>query len=194
MVASLRGGGLVDRRFILRPCFAANWPQTVRAFVAISCACGFIAVGFALAGFWPVLAFAGLELAALGVALYASARRSLDCEVVRITEREIEIERGRGRPQQRWVLQRAWTEVVLTSPARHGRESELSLRSRGESIVLGTFLGDEERRALAVALHRAIGPMAAAAPLEAGGGRREVPAEDPQSRVHGRAGSNPFGE
>jgi uncharacterized membrane protein len=194
MEASMRGADLGDRRFVLRPCFAADWPQTVRAFVAISVACGSIAIAFALAGYWPILAFAGLELAALGAALYVSARRSLDCEVVRVTEREIEIEKGRGRPQQRWVLQRAWTEVVLTLPAGSARSSELTLRSRGQRVVLGGFLDEEERRALARALHRVIGPMAEAAPLEADDDRPEMPAGDSLTRVHGRAGSNPFGE
>ncbi len=177
MEASLRGGGLCDRRFILRPCFAADWPQTVTAFLAISFVCGSIAIGFAILGFWPILAFAGLELAALGGALYASARRSLDREVVHITEAEIEIEKGRGRPQQRWVLQRAWTEVALAPPGRRGHGSELSLRSRGERVVLGEFLEDGERRALAAALHRAIGPMAVATPLKADAGTPEVPAD-----------------
>lgn len=154
-----------DRHFVLQPCFAVNWPQTVRIFVAICVVCGGIAVAFALLGFWPILPFAGIELAALGTALYVSGRRSLDREVIHITEREVAIEKGRRRPERRWRLARAWTEVVLLPPVHRWREPRLALRSRGELIEVGAFLADAERRSLAQALRRHIGPMAVAAPL-----------------------------
>ena len=45
-----------------------------------------VAVGFALAGYWPILPFAGLELLALGAALRWSLREGQRRELIRVDE------------------------------------------------------------------------------------------------------------
>lgn len=183
------------REFILRPCFAANWPQTVRIFVGMSVVCGGIALFFASMGFWPIVPFAGLELLALGVALYLSARRSLDREVIRVTEDVVYIEKGRGRVESTRRLPRAWTEVVLTPPRHRTHESRLALRSGGMEVALGEFLAAGERHSLARELAGCIGPMSVSRPLthagssEIVGGRREA-----RVRIRDGDGFKPFGE
>ncbi len=148
------------RCFVLAPNLAPDWGQTMRIFVGISVVCLGIALVCTWFGFWPVLPFAGIELTALGIALYVSARRSLDREVVHVGNGRVRIEKGRGRVEQSWELEQAWTEVVLRQMPRRWEETQLVLRSRGQEVILGGFLELEERRSLARELGRCIGPMA----------------------------------
>ena len=47
-----------------------------RGFFVVTCVLAFtIGGGFAIAGFWPVLPFAGIEMAVLGIALRLSMQR-----------------------------------------------------------------------------------------------------------------------
>ncbi len=148
------------RRFVLAPNIAPNWGQTMRIFAALSTVCLGIALVCTYLGFWPVLPFAGLELTALGIALYVSARRSLDREIIQVSGGDIHIEKGRGRAESRLHLERAWTEVRLRRLPRRWGETQLVLRSRGREVTLGSFLDADERRSLARELSRCIGPMA----------------------------------
>jgi uncharacterized membrane protein len=149
---------------VIRPDFAVDWPQTVRIFIGMATVTLGIALGFAVMGYWPILPFAGLEVAALGVALYASARRSLDTQVLRLNADWLLIEKGRRRPEQRWQFQRAWAEVVLEPSAGSG--VRVVIRSRGEAVEVGEFLAPEARRGLARELRSWIGPMGSAVPAD----------------------------
>lgn len=149
------------RRFVLRPNVAVNWRQTLRLFVIAAIGLLGIGIAFAVVGLWPVLPFTWLELAALGAALYLTARRGREAQVVRIFADAVEIEKGRRRPERHWRLERIWSEVVLCEPSHPWYPRRLVIRSRGEQIELGEFLSEEEREGLACELHRWIGPMAA---------------------------------
>lgn len=148
------------RRFVLAPNVAPDWRQTMRIFAGISFVCLAIALTCTWFGFWPVLPFAGIELMALWAGLYISARRSLDREVIHIEGGAVRVEKGRGRAEHRWELDRAWTEVVLKRLPRRWEHTQLVLRSRDRQVTLGEFLEPEERRSLARELSRCIGPMA----------------------------------
>lgn len=153
---------------VLRPAFRANWPQTVRLLISLSLVSGGIAAAFGVAGFWPILPFAGLELGALWVALYVSAQRSLEVEVIRIAATTVDIEKGRRALESNWRFERVWSEVVLKPPRHPWYPSRLIIRSRGRMVELGRFLGEEERQDLARRLHSLLGPMATV------GGAREA--------------------
>lgn len=146
---------------VIRPGFAVDWPQTVRIFVSMAVTPLLLGIAFAAMGYWPILPFAGLEVTALGVALYVSARRSLDREVLRRVGDRLYIEKGRGRPQRCWQFQLAWSEVVMRPGA--GGQERVYVRSRGEAVELGEFLDEEARGRLAEELRAWIGPMGSAA-------------------------------
>lgn len=101
-------------------------------------------------GFWPVLPFAGLELAALGWALATSLRRSRYREVVTIGEDRICIESGmagRG-PSSRIEWPRVWTRAWL-EPDKDGRpDRQLVMGRGGQRVLLGQYLTEEERKAV----------------------------------------------
>lgn len=106
-------------------------------------------------GFWPVLPFAGLELGLLGWALHHSMQRSRYREVVSLTEDTVRIEFGEAGTGARSKLEmpRYWTRVVLEWVGQ-GRikTSRLVLTCSGNRVVIGQFLTDEERKALAARL------------------------------------------
>lgn len=151
---------LSRRRFVLAPNIAPNWPQTVRIFMGLSAVCLGIGVVCAWYGLWPILTFAGLEVMALGAALYVSARRCLDREVIDIQGNRIRIETGRGRVEKVWEMDRAWTQVELRPVSYRWDEKQLVLCSREREVILGSFLDPEEKVSLARELKRCVGPMA----------------------------------
>lgn len=107
----------------------------------------------AIHGFWPVLPFAGLELAAVGWALAVSMRRNRYREVVSFERDRVRIEFGvvgRGASAQ-VELPRAWTRAWIErdSEQRHA-PTRLVLGSSGQRVIVGRCLTDDEREALAV--------------------------------------------
>lgn len=152
--------GSVERRFVLAPNLAPNWGQTMRIFLLLSSVCMSIALVCAWFGLWPVIPFAGLEIIALGTGLYVSARRSLDREVIDVDGGVLRVQKGRGRAEHTWHMERTWTEVVLRRLPKRWGETQLVLRSRDLEVIIGGFLDAEERSSLARELKRCIGPMA----------------------------------
>lgn len=151
-----RGG----RRFLLRPDFGANWRQTVTLYVVLAVLALTVAVALAVAGFWPVLPFAGLELALLGWALYVSARRGSERQVIWVGPTTVEVQTGHRGPERSWTFERSWTEVRLLRSGHSWYPGRLLLRSRGQELEIGHFLHEEERVWLARELTNCIGPMA----------------------------------
>lgn len=150
-----------ERLFDLRPNAGVYWRQTLVIFLMLSVVCLGVATAFAFAGFWPILPFAGLEVVALGAALYVSARRGDYREVIRVGPERIRIEKGRRTPEQTWEFSRAWSTVELQRSPLRLHPARLLIRSGGDQVECGAFLTDEERESLASELIECIGPMAA---------------------------------
>jgi len=108
-------------------------------------------------GFWPVLPFAGAELALLGWALHASLERRHHRQHITVTEREVSVESHRKGSCQQVVFPRHWARVKLRRPAARMHPSRLVIESHGRQCELGSFLTEEERRGLALRLQRLIG-------------------------------------
>lgn len=101
-------------------------------------------------GYWPVLPFAGLELAALGWALWASMRRSRFREVITVAADKLRIESGMaGRGASACIeWPRVWTRAWL-EPDTNGRSDQILVIARGgQRVVLGRFLTQDERKAV----------------------------------------------
>jgi uncharacterized membrane protein len=125
-----------------------------------------IAIVFAVQGFWPILPFAGLELAALGLALWVTQRRNRYREVISVTDEQICIDVGmigQG-AQARVEMPRAWASVRIgPGPHRHS-PTELTLEYCGQRVSIGRCLTDEERARLAARLRELLRPAWRAAP------------------------------
>lgn len=129
-----------------------------RLFFASACVLPFGMGGFlALKGFWPILPFAGLEMALLAWALKVSLERRFHSQTITLTESDVRIE-SRGRlSADRVVFPRHWAQVKLRRPAASLHPSRLTIESHGRQCELGSFLTEEERRGLALRLARLIG-------------------------------------
>ncbi len=117
-----------------------------------------IALGFYVTGLWLVLPFSGLEMLALGAALYAGAWRGERCEVISISERAVAVEKGRRCPDERHEFQRGWAHVILQSSTNNWYPSRLLIRSHGREVEVGAFLNEQERQGLAEELAQAMTP------------------------------------
>ena len=117
-----------------------------------------IAGSFAVLGYWPILPFAGLELALLGWGLFVSLRRGQQREVIQIDPHRIIVEQSWGKRRMLHDFQTPWTRVELVSSRNRGWPSRLLLNSMGRQVEIGQFLTEPERKGLARRLGTVIGP------------------------------------
>lgn len=116
-------------------------------------------------GYWPVLPFAGLELAVLGYALWSVQRGGRYREVVRISERTVVVEKGQLSPEERVEFDRHWSRVELRRRSAANSLTRLELSSQGSRCELGRCLSETERQGLARRLNECIGPLNASPDL-----------------------------
>jgi len=110
-----------------------------------------IAGGFAAAGAWLIIPFAGLEVAALMTAAAVFLRRAGDFERVAVCGDRILVEvRERGLAEQ-FEFHRGWARVVT------GKSGMPALRSHGRTVEIGRYCGEEGRQQLARELQRRLG-------------------------------------
>ena len=105
-------------------------------------------VGFAFAGAWMILPFSGLEVLALGWALYYVSCHANDYECIVISGSSMVVEIRNHRAVRRVEFQRYWVHVVVLPASLQGR-CRVWVRARGQEAELGKFVNDDERMALA---------------------------------------------
>jgi uncharacterized membrane protein len=129
-----------------------------RVFFALACVVPLGVAGFlTLRGFWPVLPFAGLEMALLAWALAVSLERRFHRQTITVSERDVRIESRERAHCEQVVFPRHWAQVKLRRPAARLHPSRLTIESHGRQCELGSFLTEEERRGLAARLQGLIG-------------------------------------
>lgn len=158
VIAEEERRGVVFCRYVVRPNRSLTWAQAAALFGLCTLVSLGIGVAFHLRGLPLVLPFSGLEMLALGAALYVSMRRGSRQEVISIGPERVTLERGYRYPHEVQHLPRAWVQVVLESPPGRWHPSRLKLRSHGREVEIGTFLTEDERRALGAELARRLAP------------------------------------
>lgn len=132
--------------------------RTARIFIATVAMGTFsVAAFFSLLGFWPILPFAGLEIALLTWAVRASMRKGQERETILITADSITVQCYSVRGECSSVFPRHWARVRLHAPRAALHPSRLVIESRGRACELGRFLTEGERRSLAVRLQQLVG-------------------------------------
>jgi len=122
-------------------------PQGRRWFLAALISTTFaVATAAMLIGAWPVMPFAGLEVALVLLAFHVVRLHDGDFERLEIGEHEVRIEARVAADATSFVAQRAWARVVVRE---HGRRCTLGLAYAGRTVPLGRLLSDEGRRRLA---------------------------------------------
>ena len=101
-----------------------------------------VATGFAAAGAWLIIPFAGIEIAGLAAASWLILRRSGDFERLAVRGDRVMFEiRERGRAQQ-FEFNRCWAKVISSGAGN------VALRSHGREVAIGRYCGEESRRLL----------------------------------------------
>jgi len=109
-----------------------------------------IAAGFSLIlGAWPILPFAGLEMAVLYLAFRYMDCHAADYERITIRGSEVAIEVHEGKHLTHLELNRHWAQIVCEADG-----SRLALRSHGREIEVGRHLCVEQRLDMARELRR----------------------------------------
>ncbi|QHI99401.1 DUF2244 domain-containing protein [Xylophilus rhododendri] len=99
-----------------------------------------------------VTTFAGLELAAVGVAFLVYARHATDGERISLTDARLVIERETAGRLERAEFRREWVRV---EPAE-GDGSLIRVSAQGKSVVVGRYVRPELRPALATEIRKAL--------------------------------------
>ena len=109
-----------------------------------------IAAGFSLVfGAWPILPFAGIEMAVLYAAFRYVDVHAADHERITIRGNTVSIEVHEAKSVVRREMNRYWARVVCAADGSH-----LSLRSHGHDTEIGRYLCEAERREMARELAR----------------------------------------
>jgi uncharacterized membrane protein len=123
----------------------ANTVKLVCALALVSMAVG---LGFALAGAWMVLPFAGLEIIAVAYAFYYITVRAGDYESITIEGDRVVVEKHGYRESVEVVFQRYWAQISMREQL-NGRAA-LFIGSHGKEVEFGrSFMTDEQRTELA---------------------------------------------
>lgn len=133
-------------------------PRGAVLFFGTVCVATFgVALLMTLRGFWPVLPFAGLEMAFLGWALHTSLQRRHHRETITVSDGDVRIECHDRSHSTEVVFPRHWARVKLRRPHSRLHPSCLTIESHGRRCEVGSFLTEQERRGLAQRLERLIG-------------------------------------
>lgn len=105
-----------------------------------------IGIGFALFGAWPVLPFAGLEIAALAAAFHVNARHATDYERIALSDGALEVEIRDANRIERYRFNSHWVRLIATEASWGVR---LTIRSHGRELEIGRHLDAPGRELLA---------------------------------------------
>jgi uncharacterized membrane protein len=113
----------------------------VFALLALSSLC--IAAGFALAGAWLILPFAGLEVLALGAAFIVNARHATDFERFEVSAGRLTVEIAEADRVARYELDPRVAKLRLEK--KDGFGARVMLRTPGRDFEVGRHLDAEAR-------------------------------------------------
>jgi uncharacterized membrane protein len=129
---------------VARPNQSASWRANLWLLLLLSIPVLAIAIVFALLGAWLILPFAGLELLALGAALYRVSRKVQYRHVITVSDDSVYVDKGYDCPLQHWRFARESTGLAVTTERHPWDGPALCMQDRHESVRLGEFLNRED--------------------------------------------------
>ena len=113
---------------------------------SISFICVGIATVFYFFGAYLILPFAGIEIAILLIAFYLSFKWSSRKELIYISQEVVKIEKGIHKAEYLWEEFRTFTSFQIEKDAN--KSLRLSFRSKGDDIIVGDFLNEDDKNIL----------------------------------------------
>lgn len=108
-----------------------------------------VGVGATALGAWPVMPFAGLEIALVALAFRELGRHDADFERLEIGGHEVRVEAREAQRVTQFVAHLPWARVVV---GERGTRCTLRLAYAGRTVPLGRMMSDEGRRRFAESL------------------------------------------
>lgn len=139
-------------QWVLRRNCSLTPRQMLTAYLSVCIVSLAVAAGFFWLGAGMVLAFAGLELLALGFALLVHARHATDREMITLAGDALQVEHRCGNSVERMAFRTAWVRVEPV----HGEGSLLELSGQGQHVRVGRYVRPELRGSLAQELRCAL--------------------------------------
>jgi uncharacterized membrane protein len=122
-------------------------PQALAVLLALTAVLAFgIGIAFALYGAWPILPFAGLEIAALAAAFYLNGRHAADYERIALEGGLLVVEVRDGERVAQHRFNPHWVRVEVSGTPR---DVYLALRAQGRELEIGRHLDAPGRERLA---------------------------------------------
>ena len=142
MVSMDQVGG--EKVIIAKPNHSSSWRHNLWLLGALAVPSLGAGIVFALMGAWPILPLAGLELAALGSALYWVNWKLEYRHVIRLNEDFITVDKGYFVPKRSWQFERHQSALRVVPEPYHWQGPALSLHDRLSETRIGDFLNREE--------------------------------------------------
>ena len=155
--ASLRFGradvGDGSVQWLLRRNCSMSPTQLIAFYLSLSAWSLVIAFACWWRGATLVLPFAGIEIIAVGIALYVYARHAADRERLTLEPGRLTVECTIGLRTDQAAFAPGWVRIE----PEHGDRSLIEVSGQGQRIAIGRFVRPEHRRALADELRVALG-------------------------------------
>lgn len=139
---------------VAKPNHSSTWRNNQLVLLMIAIPSLGAALGFSLLGAWPILPFAGAELAALGAALYYVNWKLEYRHVITLDADQVLIDKGHYAPRRRYRIDRDQAALAVT-PERHPWEGPgLTVHGRQDRVVVGDFLNRDDALSLLALLRK----------------------------------------
>ena len=126
-------------------------------FLTMLCVSFAIASVFAWQGLWLIIPFAGIEMLALGLALYWCINRLSRVETITVSDKEVSLDvQQQNSKQSSRRFPKAWTRATVLSPQTITQRRQLWLEGNRAKVEIGAFLDDREKVKLASAINKSI--------------------------------------
>lgn len=133
---------------VAKPNQSSTWRANLLVLLALAVPSLGAAIIFAFYGAWPILPFAGLEMLALGCALYYVNWKLHYRHVITLSEDTVRVDKGHFAPKQSWQFQRSDAGLSITEGIDNRYGPEVYVHDKSDKVVLGDFLGEDECQAL----------------------------------------------
>ena len=145
---------------VLRPNRSTSGKEVLIFLAVIGVVSMIIAIAFAYAGYWLILPFTGLELLALTIAFYLTAREGKRCEVISINGFSVKVAKGwsglvecwKNGPEIEYEFPTIWARLEIVKPKSRLYPDKLFICHSGTRVEIGHFLPEDERKELALHL------------------------------------------
>jgi uncharacterized membrane protein len=150
------------QRVVIRPNRSLSWRQSMVFLGATAVPLTLVSGVLAYQGYWLILPFAGIEVAALFACIYLVSHACRRCQVVSVDDVTVVVEKGRergrreasGGPELKMEFSRNWARVELAAASQRWHPRRLWIGASGKRVEIGEFLVDDEKAALAAQLKR----------------------------------------